>query len=411
MSVSRLTNPMSDTKWMMLMLGVGVVAHSTFSKTFAIFELKIFKEAGKIRQAAVLMATGLVILSTPSKNESKLITYLAYYSLSYIIVSLSAVWFSNYTQGSSRLPPYMVDMLEEAKMRMANETEKNPGKVYVPKIGYEEAIRKIKRQTFKDEKANIILVGQPGVGKSCIPERIVDDIAHGVFMEGNLDEYFKKFRFIKVDARSLIGGTILHGSLEQRIDRMVNMSKKDPSIIYFIDQIDSIVKSPFLSSSQIDIPALIAASLARNEIRVWGASTVAGYTNRIQTTELARRFFKVDIDEPTPKECYQMLRRSYSGVQRGYITISDEAIQAAVFFSNRDIRDRFLADKAKDEIETAIAEIAMNTTSTQNVTIGVKEIAAAHRDYLTGAAKSQWSVGSLVDSFCKIKNSHPESLD
>lgn len=258
------------------------------------------------------------------------------------------------------LPDYMVDMVAAAK-----------NGAYLSKIGYEEAVRSVEVLMNKKTKPNAILLGHPGVGKSTIPEIIAYKIAAGQYSPRSV---FFEAKLTRVEFTDLMAGTLYHGSLEARVKEMVQLAKKDPKIIYFIDEIHTIAGGRNSIDSRIDVSQMLLPVLARGEIRVIGASTFQDYNQFIRPKGgFARRFPQVIMDEPDKVKCFQMLKHSYRQIsERGHIKISNEAILAAIFYS-KDIPERYFPDKAVDLIDSAISSLEIDCEDDENELTLTKE--------------------------------------
>jgi len=182
---------------------------------------------------------------------------------------------------------------------------------------------------------------------------------------------------MRVDFADLMSGTIYRGMLEQRVCEMVQLAKKDPKIIYFIDEIQNLVGGGRTVGSQIDVSAMLLPVMARGEIRILGASTIEDYNKFIAPNEaFARRLPSVTIQEPSHPKCFKMLKHSYCQ-DSGRIKISDEAIAAAIYFS-KDIPQRYFPDKAIEVIDYAYSRAELELDDAENdFTLTLRHIAEA----------------------------------
>ncbi len=350
---SRITFSDEDISRALLVVGVGVLTYETVSKAVQ----KIAGETMKYRLVPLAASTSLVIFASAMKLP-RLQGKFIFLCVLYVVVS---IWTRNPFKTSS-LPDYMVDMVAEAKRG-----------AYLSKIGYEEAMSNVEILMNKKTKPNAILLGNPGVGKSTILETIAYKIATAQYP---LRSVFFGAKLISVDFTDLMAGTIYRGMLEQRVKEMIQLAKKDPKIIYFIDEIHKFVGAGQTIESKVDVSEMFLPVLARGEIRVIGASTNEDYARCIQPKRaLARRFPQVVMDEPTHAQCFLMLQHSYgqtSGKER--IKISDHAIAAAIFFT-KDIPQRFFPDKAVDLIDAAVSYAELHGDTENDLILTERHIA------------------------------------
>ena len=219
-----------------------------------------------------------------------------------------------------------------------------------PVIGMDEEVDRLSEILTRRIKNNPILIGEPGVGKSAVVERLALKIA-----QGDVVDFLKDKIIFSLNISSVLAGTGLRGEFESRVkDLMDIVSSFEGKIILFIDEIHTIVGAGS-SSGGIDISNIIKPKLSRGEITIIGATTVAEYRSHIEKDgALERRFQKILIKEPSIEEAYDILR----GIKTNYenfhnLIITDEAIKACVDLSDRYITDRKLPDKAIDLMDEA----------------------------------------------------------
>lgn len=309
----------------------------------------------------------------------------------YVLVKLVSFFLESY----QNLPDYMTDMDKEAKEGM-----------YISMVGYEDVIRKVEIAMKRKKKSNAILISFPGVGKTAVPETIAYNIANKKFPKNSL---FARARLIRVDFIDIMQGTKFRGSLEERIKEMINISKKDPSIIYFIDEFFMVVGGGKTLESSVDISQLLLRPMSRGEIKVLAASTIDEYNQMIVPKgALRRRIPPVIINEPTPQQCYKMLCHSYSQIcHDGQVKLSLEAVAAAIFFTREDENNHY-PDKAVGVIDDAIAaaELALGE-SDEEVVLGMQDIA---RSYIQ-AKHSDEAIESCVQRFKTFVAHNPNCFE
>ena len=178
--------------------------------------------------------------------------------------------------------------------------------------------------------------------------------------------------------------------------------------IFFIDEIHMLIGAGRGENVNRDIAGLLKKALARKGISVIGATTPKEYLHLLKDPAFARRFQRIDITEPSVKECIQMFRLQKNYFQKHYIniTLTDQAIAVAVLFTRRDIRDRSTVDAAYDLIDNTCSRITLKSLPLVITPIGVKEIAATHSMFCETAQK--FSADDLVKQFDAGIKHYPE---
>ena len=230
-----------------------------------------------------------------------------------------------------------------------------------PVIGRDNEIRKIIEILARKNKNNVILIGEPGVGKTAILEGLAERI-----VQDDVPTSLKGKTIYELDMGALVAGAKYRGEFEERLKAVLNKIKaSEGKIILFIDEIHLIVGAG-RSDGALDASNMLKPMLARGEIDCIGATTLNEYRQYIEKDRaLERRFQPVMVNEPTVEDTYSILRglkekfESHHGVK-----ITDNAIVAAVTLSNRYITNRFLPDKAIDLIDEACAAIRVEIEST-----------------------------------------------
>lgn len=241
------------------------------------------------------------------------------------------------------------NVLEKFGRNINEEVKK--GKVD-PVIGRDEEIRKIVQILARKTKNNVILIGEPGVGKTAILEGLAERI-----VKDDVPNTLKGKEIYELDMGALVAGAKYRGEFEERLKAVLNKIKdSEGKIVLFIDEIHLIVGAGRVDGA-LDASNMLKPMLARGEIDCIGATTLNEYREYIEKDRaLERRFQPVLINEPTASDSISILRglkerfESYHGVK-----ITDGAIVAAVTLSDRYITNRFLPDKAIDLIDEACA--------------------------------------------------------
>ncbi len=229
-----------------------------------------------------------------------------------------------------------------------------------PVIGRDEEIRKVIQILARKTKNNVILLGEPGVGKTAIVEGLAERI-----VKNDVPQTLKDKMIYELDMGALIAGAKYRGEFEERLKAVLNKIKEsEGKIVLFIDEIHLIVGAG-RTDGAMDASNMLKPMLARGEIDCIGATTLNEYRQYIEKDRaLERRFQTVMIEEPTVEDTITILRglkerfESYHGVR-----ITDNALISAATLSNRYITNRFLPDKAIDLIDEACAGIKVEIES------------------------------------------------
>ena len=246
-----------------------------------------------------------------------------------------------------------------------------------PVIGRDEEIRRVIQILSRRTKNNPVLIGEPGVGKTAIAEGLAERIAAADVPEELLDK-----RVLSLDLSGMVAGTKYRGEFEERIKKTIDEVKKAGNVILFIDELHTIVGAGSAEGA-VDAANILKPALSRGEIRVVGATTLDEYRKYIEKdAALERRFQPVTVGEPSPEatlEILKGLRDKYEAHHK--LTITDEALEAAVSLSRRYINDRFLSDKAIDLMDEAASQVRMSAESTSPDLKSLEEkINALHRE-------------------------------
>ncbi|NNF02017.1 MAG: ATP-dependent chaperone ClpB [Bacteroidia bacterium] len=235
----------------------------------------------------------------------------------------------------------------------------NDGKLD-PVIGRDEEIRRVLQIISRRTKNNPILIGEPGVGKTAIAE----GLAHRI-INGDIPENLRSKTIFSLDMGSLVAGAKYKGEFEERLKAVIKeVISAEGDIVLFIDEIHTLVGAG-AGEGAMDAANILKPALARGDLRAIGATTLAEYQKYIEKDKaLERRFQKVLVEEPDTEDAIAILR----GLKERYEThhkvrIKDEAIIAAVEFSQRYISDRFLPDKAIDLIDEAASKLRLEMDS------------------------------------------------
>ncbi|MFN9596620.1 MAG: ATP-dependent chaperone ClpB [Bacteroidota bacterium] len=229
-----------------------------------------------------------------------------------------------------------------------------------PVIGRDEEIRRVLQILSRRTKNNPILIGEPGVGKTAIAE----GLAHRI-INGDVPENLKTKTIYSLDMGALIAGAKYKGEFEERLKSVVKeVISAEGSIVLFIDEIHTLVGAGG-GEGAMDAANILKPALARGELRAIGATTLSEYQKYVEKDKaLERRFQKVMVEEPDTQDAIAILRGLKDRYESHHkVRIKDEAIIAAVEFSERYISDRFLPDKAIDLVDEAASKLRLEIDS------------------------------------------------
>ena len=222
-----------------------------------------------------------------------------------------------------------------------------------PVVGRAQETERIVQILSRRRKNNPVLIGEPGVGKSAIVEGLAQ-----LIVEGSIPEILRGKRVVSLDLASMLAGAKYRGEFEERLKNAIGEIKKAGNIVLFIDELHTIVGAG-ASEGAIDAANILKPALARGELQCIGATTLNEYHKHIEKdSALERRFQPVNVGEPTREESIEILeglRDRYEAHHR--VSITRDAIVAAVYLSDRYISDRSLPDKAIDLIDEAASRV------------------------------------------------------
>ena len=226
-----------------------------------------------------------------------------------------------------------------------------------PVVGREEEIRRVVQILSRRTKNNPCLVGEPGVGKTAVVEGLAARI-----VAGDVPFTVQNKRVLTLDLSGMVAGSKYRGEFEERIKKVLKEVTEDGNIILFLDELHTIIGAGGAEGA-IDASNIMKPSLARGEIQLIGATTREEYRKYIEKdAALERRFQPVVVEEPTEEQSIAILKGLRPKYEEHHkVTITDDALVAAVRLSARYINDRFLPDKAIDLIDEASSKIRLTT--------------------------------------------------
>ncbi|MBX7556604.1 GNAT family N-acetyltransferase, partial [Streptomyces sp. tea 10] len=222
-----------------------------------------------------------------------------------------------------------------------------------PVIGRYREMERVMQVLSRRTKNNPVLIGEPGVGKTAVVEGLAQAI-----VRGDVPETLKDKQLYTLDLGSLVAGSRYRGDFEERLKKVLKEIRTRGDIILFIDEIHTLVGAG-AAEGAIDAASILKPMLARGELQTIGATTLDEYRKHIEKdAALERRFQPIQVDEPSEAHAVEILkglRDKYEAHHR--VSISDDALEAAVHMSARYVSDRFLPDKAIDLIDEAGARL------------------------------------------------------
>ena len=240
-----------------------------------------------------------------------------------------------------------------------------------PVIGRDGEIEQTVEILSRRRKNNAVLIGEAGVGKTAIAEGLALRVH-----QGDADESLEGHRVIALDLAGALAGSQFRGQFEQRIKSVLEeAARPEAKVILFIDELHTVVGAGGAEGA-MDAANMLKPMLARGELRVIGATTLAEYRKIERDAALARRFSAVTVEEPSVEETVAILRGLRSGYEAHHgLEIGDEALVAAARLSDRYVSEYHQPDKAIDLVDQAAARVRLRGGE------GRSELAAA-RDEL-----------------------------
>ena len=231
-----------------------------------------------------------------------------------------------------------------------------------PVVGRDREIARLIQILSRRTKNNPCLVGEPGVGKTAIVEGLAQRIVTGM-----VPELIAGKRLVSLDMSGLVAKSKYRGEFEERIKKVINEVIADGNVILFIDELHTIIGAGGAEGA-LDASNILKPALARGQLQVIGATTIEEYRKYVEKdAALERRFQPVTVEEPGEEEAIEILNGLKSLYEKHHhVTITQEAVTAAVKLSVRYINDRFLPDKAIDLMDEAAAKLRLDNFDASN---------------------------------------------
>lgn len=238
-----------------------------------------------------------------------------------------------------------------------------------PVIGRVEELENVALAMGRRSKSNVILVGDPGVGKTAIAEGLAYNI-----VQGAVPEFLKEYTVFSLDISAMLAGSKYRGDFEERFKLVLKALNKKGKTILFIDEAHMISGAGSANNNANDLANMMKPALSKGNIKVVASTTWEEYRKHFEKDRaLMRRFQRITVDEPSKEMSFQILK----GIRKYYeehhkVKIKDEAIKAAIDLSVKYQHDKKLPDKAIDLIDLACSRFNLKIVETR--TIGESEI-------------------------------------
>jgi ATP-dependent Clp protease ATP-binding subunit ClpA len=265
-------------------------------------------------------------------------------------------------EGSSPLESFATNLNEMARQGRID-----------PLIGRAAEVERTVQILCRRRKNNPLFVGEAGVGKTAIAEGLAKMI-----VDGKVPDVLSDAVIYALDLGGLVAGTKYRGDFEKRLKAVLAQLKRQRHAILFIDEIHTIIGAGSASGGVMDASNLIKPVLASGDLRCIGSTTYQEYRGIFEKDRaLARRFQKIDVEEPSVEETFEILKGLKSRFEEHHqVTYTSPALRAAAELSNRYINDRHLPDKAIDVIDEAGAHVQLKSPAKRKKRIDVSDVEA-----------------------------------
>ncbi|NEX20669.1 ATP-dependent Clp protease ATP-binding subunit ClpA [Thiorhodococcus mannitoliphagus] len=265
-------------------------------------------------------------------------------------------------EGSSPLESFATNLNEMARQGRID-----------PLIGRAPEVERTIQILCRRRKNNPLFVGEAGVGKTAIAEGLAKKI-----VDAEVPEVLNDAVIYALDLGGLVAGTKYRGDFEKRLKSVLAQLKRQPHAILFIDEIHTIIGAGSASGGVMDASNLLKPVLASGDLRCIGSTTYQEYRGIFEKDRaLARRFQKIDVEEPSVEETFEILKGLKSRFEEHHqVSYTNPALRAAAELSSRHINDRHLPDKAIDVIDEAGANVQLRSPAKRKKRIDVSDVEA-----------------------------------
>ncbi len=266
------------------------------------------------------------------------------------ILSQTASQSSSQARQSTRTPT--LDELGTDLTKLAREGKLDPV------VGRDTELERVVQILSRRTKNNPVLIGEPGVGKTAIVEKLA-----ALVVDGDVPGTLTNKRVVTLDMGALVAGTKYRGEFEERLKKVINELKGAGNCVLFIDEMHTMVGAG-AAEGAVDAANILKPSLTRGELQVIGATTSDDYRKYVERDPaLERRFQPVYVDPPDVDHTVEILR----GIKKRYeehhgLAINEEALETAAQLAERYIADRYMPDKAIDLIDEAASRVRIRNS-------------------------------------------------
>ncbi|MDA1256690.1 MAG: ATP-dependent Clp protease ATP-binding subunit [Chloroflexi bacterium] len=269
-----------------------------------------------------------------------------------------------------------------------------------PVVGREEEVQRVVQILSRRTKNNPVLIGEPGVGKTAIVEKLAQMVE-----SGDVPPTLTGKRVVTLDMASLVAGTKYRGEFEERLKKVINELRQSGNCVLFIDEMHTMVGAG-AAEGAVDAANILKPALARGEVQAIGATTLDDYRKYVERDPaLERRFQPVTVDPPDINDTISILR----GIKGKYeehhgLAITDEAIRAAASLALRYIPDRHMPDKAIDLIDEAASRVRIkNSVQPKDLKEASRHLESVRADKNEAISNQQYEkAAELRDSEMKL---------
>ncbi len=281
-------------------------------------------------------------------------------------------------------------------------------------IGRDKEIRMMAEILCRRSKPNVILIGEPGVGKTSL----VDGFAQAV-VDRKVPDILLNAKLYELDNGALMAGAAYKGEIEDRLKQIFTALKKDEKAILFVDEIHSLIDK---NGSAAGAANILKPELARGEIIMIAATTIEEYKKHIENDEaINRRFEIIRVEEPDNSIAFQMIRQVMPYYTRHHkIDSNDDVLHESIRLAKRYIKDRRLPDAAIDLLDRTMAAVRlMNDTGAKEIESCKAEIATLKEKKGPGGSLTDWKwlIKSFLDKISPVMSvqltseTDPQTID
>lgn len=261
-----------------------------------------------------------------------------------------------------------------------------------PMIGREKEVSDLIHTLAKKKKSNAILVGEPGVGKTSIVEGFAQKIN-----EGKVPDSIKKYKIYSLDVNGLMSQTAYRGQLEAKIKETLDILKKIPNAVLFMDEVHMIIGANAGGDGAMSVGNILKPVMSSGELKFIGATTYKEFVNLFEKdAALNRRFQKIDVEEPSQEDCLKILEGLKTSYEKFHdVKIMSESLETAVKLSVKFMKGKFLPDKAIDLMDEASTLVKFakekynGIVSPEAIRKVVSKIARVPEETMTESVKKQ----------------------